>query len=130
MRHVKAVLVVCTLLLAMGMTKGALAQAPANVAGTWQMTTQGRRGNMTQTLTFKQDGGKLTGTMTGGMNNATFDLTGTVEGSKISFTVERNTGRGTFTTTYNGTVSGNSIKGTADMGRANMTINWTATRKQ
>jgi hypothetical protein len=129
MRKVRAVVVACTLLLSMGLVKGALAQAPAKVAGKWQMSMAGRRGTMTQTLNIKQEGGKITGTLTG-MGNRSFNLEGTVEGEKISFKVTRETGRGTFTTTYNGAVSGDTMKGTAEMGMGRFAMNWTAKRQQ
>ena len=129
MRKVRAVLVACTLLLSMGLAKAALAQAPANAAGNWEMSMAGRRGTMTQKLVIKQDGAKITGTLTG-MGNRSSNLEGTVEGDKISFKVTRETGRGTFTTTYSGTISGDTIKGTAEMGMGRFTMNWTAKRQK
>lgn len=132
MRKVRAVLVACTLLLSMGLAKAASAQAPANVAGNWEMSIAGRRGNMTQKLVIKQDGAKITGTVTGmgRMGSRSSNLEGTVEGDKVSFKVTRQTGRGTFTTTYNATVTGETMKGTADMGMGRFTMNWTAKRQK
>jgi hypothetical protein len=126
MRKTKALVVAFGLLLTMGFAKAALAQETANVAGAWEMSMEGRRGAMTQTLTIKQDGGKITGTLKGMRGDTNFE--GTVEGNKISFTIKQETGRGTFTMNYNGTVSGDEMKGTASMGRGEM--NWTAKRQK
>jgi len=44
----------------------AIAAAPASaqtLTGTWQITSEGRRGSVTQTLTLTQDGSALTGTI-------------------------------------------------------------------
>jgi len=85
-------------------------EAPANVAGTWQMSSEGRNGPMTQTLTITQDGGTIKGTLSGPRGDAPFD--GTVAGNKISFTIKRETPNGTFTMEYSATVDGDSMTGT------------------
>jgi hypothetical protein len=85
-------------------------EAPANVAGTWEMTSEGRNGPMTQTLTIKQDGATIKGTLSGPRGEAPFE--GTVAGSKISFTIKRETPNGTFTLEYSATVNGDSMEGT------------------
>jgi len=85
-------------------------EAPANVAGTWQMSSEGRNGPMTQTLTITQDGGTIKGTLSGPRGDAPFE--GTVAGNKISFTIKRETPNGTFTMEYSATVDGDSMSGT------------------
>jgi hypothetical protein len=85
-------------------------EAPANVAGTWEMTSEGRNGPMTQTLTIKQDGATIKGTLTGPRGEAPFE--GTVAGNKVSFTIKRETPNGTFTLEYSATVNGDSMEGT------------------
>ena len=46
---------------------GVAAAQDAQVAGTWTLSSEGRGGNMqNSTLTLKQDGQKLTGTLAGG----------------------------------------------------------------
>jgi len=106
--------------LALALTCGALmicaaqaraADEPAKVAGTWEMSSQGPNGPMTQTLTIQQDGDKIKGTMTGRRGEAPFE--GSVTGNKIAFTVKRETPNGTFTIEYSATVDGDSMKGTA-----------------
>ena len=99
----------CGVLL-MGTSKVLAADEPAKVAGTWEMTSEGRSGPMTQTMTITQDGGSIKGTMTGRRGDA--PLEGTVTGNKLSFTVKRQTQNGdTFVMEYTGTVEGDSIKG-------------------
>ena len=85
-------------------------EAPANVAGTWQMSSEGRNGPMEQTLTITQDGTTIKGTLSGPRGDAPFE--GTVAGNKISFTIKRETPNGTFTLEYSATVNGDSMEGT------------------
>ncbi|HXC31275.1 MAG TPA: hypothetical protein VNZ56_02295 [Verrucomicrobiae bacterium] len=102
------------------------AQAPAKVAGTWQMTNQGRNGVQTNTLTLTQDGGTLKGTMKG-MNGMEIPLdNGTVSGNNIDFTVTRQGRNGEVKVEYKGTVDGDTIKGTFQQGENS--VDWTAKR--
>ncbi|MGA2629238.1 MAG: hypothetical protein ABSG54_03405 [Terriglobia bacterium] len=99
----------CGVLL-MGTSKVLAADEPAKVAGAWEVTSEGRNGPMTQTMTITQDGGSIKGTITGRRGDA--PLEGTVTGNKLSFTVKRETQNGdTFVMEYTGTVEGDSIKG-------------------
>jgi len=92
--------------------KALAADEPAKVAGTWEMTSEGPNGPMTQTLTIQQDGGTIKGTLTGRRGEA--PLEGTVTGNKLSFTVKRQTPDGsTFVIEYTATVDGDSMKGKA-----------------
>ena len=87
-----------------------VADEPAKVAGTWEMTSEGRNGPQTQTLTIQQDGATIKGTLKGTRGDA--PLEGTVTGNKLTFTVKRQTQSGdTMVMEYTGTVEGNSIKG-------------------
>jgi hypothetical protein len=85
----------------------------ADVSGKYTWDQQGRGGNtVTVTLTLKQDGGKLSGTVSqpgrnGNMESPISD--GAINGSDISFKVSRETPNGTFTTTYKGTASGDTL---------------------
>lgn len=58
-------------------------EKPADVAGTWSVSTETPNGTFTQTLTLKQNGGTLSGTISG--EKATSDLTGTVNGNTRQF---------------------------------------------
>jgi hypothetical protein len=86
------------------------ADQPANVAGSWEMSSEGPNGTMTQTLAIQQDGGTIKGTITGRRGPA--PLEGTVTGNKLSFTVKRQTQSGdTMVLEYNATVAGGSMTG-------------------
>ncbi len=98
----------------------------AKVAGTWEMSSQGRQGPVTQTLTVEQDGGKIKGTIKGQRGEAPFE--GTVKGNAISFTVKRQTPNGEFVQEYTGTVDGDAIKGTVKMGENSR--DWSAKRQK
>jgi hypothetical protein len=100
------------------------ADEPAKVGGAWEMTSEGRRGTMTWTLTIQQDGSTIKGTMKGERGES--QLEGSVTGNKISFTVKRETPNGTFTIEYTGTVAGDSIEGTSHSERFDG--KWTAKR--
>ncbi len=96
------------LLVAAGKVRAA--DEPANVAGKWEMTSEGPNGTMTQTLTIQQDGATIKGTLTGRRGDA--PLEGTVTGKNVSFTVKRQTQSGdTMVFEYTATVDGDSLKG-------------------
>jgi hypothetical protein len=85
--------------------------AATDVSGTWKWTQPGPGGDRDMVLKLKQDGNKLTGTITGfgDQDNAIED--GKVDGDKISFKISREFNGNQFTTMYTATVSGDSLKG-------------------
>ena len=86
------------------------ADEPAKVAGTWEISSQGPNGPMTQTLTLQQDGGAIKGTMTGRRGDTPVE--GTVSGNTVTFSVKRQTPNGdTMVIDYKATVDGDSMKG-------------------
>jgi hypothetical protein len=108
-----------TVLLAVG-TLAAQAPAPApkpvNVAGVWEMTTQGTpQGDMTGEATFVQEGDKIKFTMTG---DGGFEMTGegTVKGNELEWTVVISGGMGEFTLTYKAKVEGETMTGEVQAG--------------
>ena len=112
----KKLLFVTTILLAV-----AFVAVAADVTGKWTYEAPGRGGNPGRptTITLKQDGSKLTGTVPGGMGRgggggtppADIEISnGKVEGDKISFEVKRSTPNGEFVTKYEGTLSGDELK--------------------
>lgn len=112
----------CALIL--GTAKLIVAEEPAKVGGSWEMTVETPRGAMTQTLTLQQDGGTIKGTLKGQRGES--PLEGTIADGKISFTVKRETPNGTFTIEYSGTVTGDSMSGTSHSERFDG--KWTAKR--
>jgi hypothetical protein len=121
----KNALVLATLaIFAMAVALSVAAQDMAKVDGDWQMSMEGPNGTMTQTLTFHQDGAKLTGTSKGQRGES--PLEGTVDGNKIHFTVTRHTPNGDRQIEYDGVVDGDTIKGKVKFGQNER--DWTAKR--
>ena len=108
-----------------------LASAPVaaqgtNVTGDWMFNVTTDQGGGTPTITFKQDGEKLTGKYNGQLGVA--DLTGTVKGTDIQFSFTVDVQGQQAPVTYKGTVEKNTMKGTLDIaGMVNGTF--TATKK-
>jgi hypothetical protein len=119
-----------TLLLAVAAVSGAPLSAQT-LTGTWQITSEGRRGPTTQTLILAQDGATLTGTITlgggggrggggggGGALAGPIPISeGTVTGNAFRFgmTVEFN--GNSFAQQFSGTFEGNAMTGTVDGAR-------------
>jgi hypothetical protein len=78
----------------------------ADVTGAWKGEAKGPNGDgFPLTFTFKQDGAKLMGTVTG--PGGDLDISdGKIDGDKISFTVSVNG----LTITHDGVISGDQIK--------------------
>ena len=89
-------------------------QAKVDVSGTWVFDVQTDAGPGTPTMTFKQDGEKITGHYTGTFGEA--DLTGSVTGSDITFSFTADFQGMPLTSTYKGTIeSATSMKGTLEI---------------
>ena len=96
----------------------AFAVMAADVTGKWTFEQPGRGGNPGRpvTITLKQDGAKLTGSVPGMGRGGDAppppaEVTdGKVEGDKVSFTVKREFNGNTMVTKYEGTVSGDEMK--------------------
>src|SRR5207302_11161067 len=114
MRHmsIRKVLPACAALI-VALTVGSAvirAQTKVDVTGKWAFNVETGAGSGTPTMTFKQDGDKLTGHYTGQLGEA--DLTGTVKGSDINFSFNVDAQGMALKATYMGTVeSKDSLKG-------------------
>jgi hypothetical protein len=97
-----------------------------DVSGEWTFNVQTDQGGGTPTITFKQDGEKLTGKYAGQLGSA--DLTGTVKGSAIHFTFTIDAQGQQAPVTYDGTVEKNTMKGKLDIGGM-VNGTFTATKK-
>jgi hypothetical protein len=95
----------------------AIAVYAADATGKWSFETQGRNGPMTQTLNLKQDGGSLSGTLTGGRGGEVQISDGKVDGNNVSFNVVREFQGNKVTIKYNGVMSGDELKLTIETGR-------------
>jgi hypothetical protein len=89
----------------------------ADIDGKWMSDGGGKGGP--QTFTFKVEGKKLMGSVEGGRGGPLEIENGMVmEGDKVMFETTRDAGdKGKFTTKYSGTVSGDTMKLTAETGR-------------
>jgi len=94
-------------ILVLGAISAALA---ANVDGKWVAQVPGRGGQTSETtFTFKADGAKLTGTVTGRQGEAPIS-DGTIKGDDISFTQTFEVQGNSIKVIYTGKVTGDEIK--------------------
>lgn len=104
----KKVLFVATILLV-----GAFVAFAADFSGKWTYEAPGRGGNPGRptTITLKQDGMKLTGSVPGRGGAEPTEITnGKVEGDKIYFEVKREYNGNTMVQKFEGTMSGSDLK--------------------
>src|SRR6266567_5354779 len=84
----------------------AVAALGADITGNWTGSMSMGDNQFTLSYTFKQDGEKLTGTVTGPGGNALPLNDGKVQGDKLSFTVQAEGPNGSFKISSEGTVKG------------------------
>jgi hypothetical protein len=77
----------------------------ADISGKWMAKVPGQNGDQETTFAFKQEGDKLTGTVTNPRGDRPI-TEGKVSGDTVTFATESQRGKQTFT----GTVSGSEIK--------------------
>ena len=125
-----------------------MAQDASDLAGTWEFTMEapqgggggrgggpggrgggrgGAFGGGTQMLMLSVQGETLQGTLEAERGSTELKSI-MLDGNKITFTVERETPRGTFELTYNGEIDGDTMTGTMEGPGGRFTINWKATR--
>ncbi len=100
--------------------------AQTNVTGDWDVTINSPQGANTMQVTFKQDGGKVSGTMKSQMGELPFDG-GTITGSDLVFGFSVPIQGMSLDITMSGKVDGASIAGTAKFGDFGQG-DWTAKR--
>jgi hypothetical protein len=94
-----------TILLSLLLSTAALA---ADISGKWVFTVQTDAGGGSPTFVFKQAGEKLTGTYTGQFGTA--DVTGTVKGDEIQFSIDIDAGGQKATIVYKGKIQSDGKK--------------------
>ncbi|HEY6274578.1 MAG TPA: hypothetical protein VIX19_21540 [Terriglobales bacterium] len=109
-----ALLAVITALLVIAAPITATAADNANVAGEWTLTVETPNGTGSPTVTFKQDGGNLTGTYKG--RSGETELKGTVTGNDIKWSVTIHPQGQDLVIEYSGTVDGDTMKGKVTFG--------------
>jgi hypothetical protein len=94
------------------------ARAADDATGTWKWSVPGRNGGNAREMSMKlkQDGEKLTGTISAGGQNAreTEISDGKIKDGEISFKVVRKRQNNEITTKYTGKLSGDTIKGKSE----------------
>ena len=104
-------------LVAFGATFAA-AQSKLNIAGKWVFEVQTDAGTGTPTVTFKQDGEKVSGHYSS-MTLGEADFTGTLKGQALTFNFNADLQGQAVPVTYTATVdSASTMKGTIDIGGA------------
>jgi len=83
----------------------------ADATGTWKWTVERNGNTIETTLKLKQDGEKLTGTISGRQGNETAIEDGKVKDDTVTFKVTREFNGNKFVMNYHGKLSGDSIKG-------------------
>jgi uncharacterized protein (DUF2147 family) len=104
----KKLLFVLTILLVV-----AVSAMAADVSGKWTYEQAGRNGGPARqvTITLKQDGNNLTGSVPGMRDNPPTEITnGKVDGDNVSFEVKREFNGNTMVMKYDGKVSGDEMK--------------------
>ncbi len=104
-----------------------LVATETDVSGDWELSVQTRRGEITWSVHFDQDGQSLTVTMIGPRGNETTGE-GTINDSQIEWTITRSTPRGEMTITYKGEVKGQIMSGEVQFGNFG-SRQWKATKK-
>jgi opacity protein-like surface antigen len=83
----------------------------ADITGKWTAQVPGRQGQTRETnFTFKQDGEKLTGTMSGMQGNEMEIKDGTVKGDDVAFNVTMSFQGNEVKLVFKGKVAGDEIK--------------------
>jgi hypothetical protein len=98
---------------------GSSTQTPdfrVDLTGRWKWTMQRQNGGGREiVMNLKQEGEKLTGTVSGlGFGGETDIQDGTFKDGRVTFKVVRTRGGQDITTTYSGKLSGDTIKGVVD----------------
>jgi len=107
-------------------------RAADDPTGTWKWETNFNGKTRENTLKLKLDGDKLTGTMLGRDNQETPIENASYKDGKISFTITREFNNNKITSKYNGTLSGDTIKGKTetDFNGQNRMADWDAKRQK
>ena len=85
-----------------------------DVSGSWAFQVEFSGGSGTPTMTFKQDGEKLTGHYSGQLGEA--PLTGTIKGNAIEFAIDIDVQGPAAHIVYTGTVEKDTMKGAVKLG--------------
>ena len=117
------------LVLTFTVAASAVQSAKVDVTGVWTFMVESAAGSSSPTLTFKQDGEKLTGRYSSQLMGEV-ELSGSVKGQTIEFVVSSNVQGAQIELKYTGTIDGkDSMKGKLSAGEFGDGT-FTAKRKQ
>jgi hypothetical protein len=107
-------------------------RAAEDPTGTWKWSVTFGDKTIDATLKLKLEGDKLTGAYVGRNNTETPIENASFKDNKVSFTVTREFNNQKITTKYNGTLSGDTIKGKSEFERDGQTMSrdWEAKRQK
>lgn len=107
-------------------------RAADDPTGTWKWETNFGGKARENTLKLKLDGDKLTGSMLGRDNQEIAIENASYKDGKVSFTITREFNNNKITSKYNGTLSGDSIKGKTEtrFNDQDRTADWDAKRQK
>jgi imidazolonepropionase-like amidohydrolase len=89
--------------------------AGANATGTWTLNVNLGEGDVSATLTLEQQGGRLSGSIQGGLGSAEIANASISTTGEIRFTAPLTIGGQTTEATFTGTISGNEMRGTVQI---------------
>ncbi|MFH1940750.1 MAG: amidohydrolase family protein [bacterium] len=95
--------------------KKAEGEATVNVSGTWDVDVTSPMGEVSVTISLKQSGSEVTGEFKSEMGSYSI-YDGSVNGNKIQFSVKLPIGEQPVELVFTGTVEGDSMEGTIDLG--------------
>jgi hypothetical protein len=114
MKRISMHLATIAAILVIGASFAAAQAAKVDVTGKWAFNVETAAGSGTPTITFTQDGEKLTGKYAGQLGEA--DLTGTVKGQDIAFTFNVDAQGTMLNFKYTGTIeSKDALKGKVEI---------------
>jgi hypothetical protein len=91
-----------------------------SVDGKWKVTMTSPHGAREADVDFVTAGGKLTGTWSG-PEGSPQDFTGSIEGRALYWTIKRSGPMGEMVLEFNGTVDGDKVSGTVEIGQMGST---------
>jgi len=102
------------LTLIMGLVLAVAPSAQAGLAGNWDLTINGPQGSITATATMKQDGEKVSGTLTSPQGEV--EMAGTMKGTTLTMAFTVQSPNGALDIKVNAEVAGDEMKGMMDFG--------------
>jgi hypothetical protein len=94
------------------------ASAQTSVAGEWELTFNTDQGQIPATLTLKQSGTELTGTLSSPQGDG--PVKGSVDGSNVKWTMDFSGPNGSITIDFTAEVAGLAMKGEANFGQGSI----------